>query len=115
MFSDMTMTSMPAENSVKAEDLHQQRDERDEPQQQDREAVSKRANTELEAGVLPPDPGTDDGFDEWCGLAALGCTRHRATKGLHQAKGFFAGGIAGIDSRHPLPSSTGRHDKRSCH
>ncbi len=64
MFSAMSMMSMPPENSVmrgeevrvatiaahvvEAEDLHQERDERHEPEQQDGEPVDARADPELE-------------------------------------------------------------------
>ena len=95
-----------ATDVVEAEDLHQERNERHKPEQQDRQAVNVRANAEFEARVLPPHPLADNGVDEGFGFSALGCTKCAPDATGHALRCFTAV-VCGVGSLHPLDAGAG--------
>ena len=100
------------------EDLHQQRDERDQQQQHDGEPVDVLAEAELEATGLPPGPGSDHRLD--VGLAALSALarggEHTAGEAEDAAEGVLTGGPVGrADPLDPLDGRADRDDERQGH
>ncbi len=115
MFSASTITQHPgreqrdrgeevgvpavAADVVERVDLHEQRDERDEGEQHDGEAVDVLADRELHAPALPPRPAPDDRPDErLAGVVRALDPLHGGTEGEHRAAAIEA--IADLGPLH---------------
>ena len=100
------------------EDLHEERDERDEQQQHHGEAVDVLTKAELEAPRLPPGPRPDHGLHiRLATVATLGGRReHASGEPEHPAKRVLSGALVDrTDPLDPLHRGSDRNCEREGH
>ena len=104
-----------ASNVVEAKDLNEQRDEGHQPEQQDRQAIDVGTEAELEAGVLPPHPLGDDGFDVRLDLATLAGAQYSADTAEGAPDRFSVSVRCRVSALHPLDTGARRDHERCGH